>query len=322
MKIKLLLLFAALLAASTLGAQTIDIDATVERALEQADIENTVREAVERSMKLVSVEKQNDTVVVSAGRHRVVVVERNDDGSRTEVAYFKDGTERSSKGRYNHRRRRISSGIMIDMGFNIYDRRNIFTGEEGDDEFAPQHTSKSFGVALYPIMSRLRLNFAGTLNLNSGLGLDMANYRFEDNYTLINDGGFTRPTQFADYGTGNVMPLKKSKLQSTYLNVPLTLGVRIPTRFGSDGGIRLEAGVIGSLKLGAHTKWKYARGGKDKDHSSFNLSPVRYMLTARAGYGPLMAFFNYQMTPMFKHGHGAELYPYQVGLSWRLGSSN
>lgn len=313
---KFLFLAGALAAMTTAGAQTIpsqqQIDRIVDEAVEQA--ERSADRAVDRAMNMVRVFQ--DTVIVAAGRHRVQVVERNDDGSRTEVFYYNDRRSDDNNGSTHRRRRAFDHRMMIDLGWSIYDPRNIISGADGGDEFVPQNTSKSFGVAVYPWMGRLRLNHTGTLGITSGIGLDMANYHFEGNRTITSFEGIARPIHipYPD-------PVKKSKLQTTYLNVPLILTTRIPLSHNHTiNSIHLQAGVIGGLKLGSHTKIKYGHGdGRDKERGSFYLSPLRYQLTARAGYGPVVMFFNYQMTPMFKNGHGAELYPYTVGLSFTFG---
>jgi len=61
----------------------------------------------------------------------------------------------------------------------------------------------------------------------------------------------------------------------------------------------------------------YTGGSKQKEKvkSDFNLSPLRYHLTVRAGYKFVKVFANYSMVPMFKEGMGPELYPVTVGLT-------
>jgi len=81
--------------------------------------------------------------------------------------------------------------------------------------------------------------------------------------------------------------------------------------------IHISGGVIGGLKIGSHTKVLYKADGskqKDKINDDFNLSPLRYGVTARIGYRALKLFATYNMTQMFETGQGPELYPVSIGL--------
>ena len=69
----------------------------------------------------------------------------------------------------------------------------------------------------------------------------------------------------------------------------------------------------------SHTKIKYVEDGKkekDKEKDDFNLSPLRWGLTARIGYEEINLFANYYMTPLFKSGMGPELQPFAAGLAF------
>jgi hypothetical protein len=54
---------------------------------------------------------------------------------------------------------------------------------------------------------------------------------------------------------------------------------------------------------------------KEKNKGDFNLSPLRWGVTARVGYKDVSLFANYYMTSLFKPGRGPELYPFTIGLA-------
>ena len=92
------------------------------------------------------------------------------------------------------------------------------------------------------------------------------------------------------------------------------LEVKTPLRMGGSR-LYLAGGVIGGINLGAHTKYKYNKD-KEKYRSNFNLSPFKYELTGRIGFGDFCVFANYSLSPLFKDGKGPELYPLMIGISF------
>ncbi|MCK4465033.1 MAG: outer membrane beta-barrel protein, partial [Bacteroidales bacterium] len=112
------------------------------------------------------------------------------------------------------------------------------------------------------------------------------------------------------------LSLEKSKFATSYLTVPLLLEFQVPAGKRSRR-LFFSGGVIGGLKIGSHTKMVYKENGnrkKDKNRGDFNLSPLRYGVTARVGYRALKVFANFYLTPLFEDGAGPELYPFSVGL--------
>ena len=97
-----------------------------------------------------------------------------------------------------------------------------------------------------------------------------------------------------------------------YMTVPLFLEFQIPAPYKN---IHISAGVIGGLKLCSYTKMKYTiseEKSKDKANGDYNLSPLRWGVTAMVGYRALGLYANYYFTPLFKEDKGPELYPFAV----------
>jgi hypothetical protein len=165
----------------------------------------------------------------------------------------------------------------------------------------------------------INLNFAqysvgfGTpyVGLVTGLGFEFSNYFFNNDVTIIKEGGEIAEVDLSALG------LKKSKLVTTYLRLPVILEAQFP---GVERSRRASVGVgvVGALRLGSHTKYVYKDdNGKEKEKSKgdFYLNTFRYGVTARIGYRSTQLFFDYYFTSLFADGRGPELYPFSVGLA-------
>ncbi len=274
----------------------------------RVNAQQTIKEATNTTPLLAENAQPQDTVIIKQ-HETTVTVETTEDGKVTQISY--------------HKKRRKSYqnfyfGMGIDFGLNSYGKKNVFTGESGNNDFLVLNTSKSTNFTMYPVMGEMRIT--KWFSLTGGLGVEWANYFFEEGWTVENINGFTeRSGKYNAWGLDNT--LSKSKLLVVYMNVPLMVQFHVPNRhsnsfWGSHRGFFVQAGAIGSVKIGSHTKVKFMDGGnKEKEHSSFNLNLLRYELTGRIGYGWLGAYVNYQMTPMFEKNHGPELYPFSAGIS-------
>jgi hypothetical protein len=166
---------------------------------------------------------------------------------------------------------------------------------------------KSIEVDLnfYELNIGLVKNYVG---LVSGMGISFNSYRFENPYTLKKGVQRTEPV-LLDYSD-----LSKTKLAVTYLNVPLLLEFQIPVNH-NEGRLFINAGLVGSVKIGSHTKVKHG-DIKDKDRSGFNINSFNYSSNVRIGYKDISLFAKYSLTSLFEAGKGPELTPFTVGISF------
>ena len=151
------------------------------------------------------------------------------------------------------------------------------------------------------------------VGLVSGLGFEFINYNFNGQNSIMKDPITGEIVEYVPPYAGFIT---KSKMNIAYLTIPLLLEFHIPA---GSGKIHLSTGVIGGLKLWSNAKIKYTEAGdrsKEKNRSDFNLSPLRWGVTARVGYKWIGIFANYYMTPLFKPTMGPELYPFAVGLAF------
>jgi hypothetical protein len=237
-----------------------------------------------------------DTAVVRIGKKDIKVIDR--DGG-TEIIWGKDKHRKDKSGRFN------GHWEGMEIGFNGFDKENYSDYDAKDFMSIDQGKSIELDFNFYELNIGLHKSYIG---LVSGMGLSFNNYRFENPYTLVKETERTEPLLLA-YDN-----LSKTKLAVSYLNVPLLLEFQIPVN-QNEGRVFVNAGLIGGVKIGSHTKVKYG-DTKDKDRSGFNINSFKYAATARIGYKDIGLFATYSLTPLFQSGKGPELTPFTIGISF------
>lgn len=261
------------------------------------------------SNEVIIIEENGDTVILGLGNKGISIVE---DGDGIQIKVL-DMEEKRSNHHKNHKKRFNAHWAGLEVGLNNYLTPDNSLVLPPGEEFMDLNTGKSWNwnlnVADFGV--GLGTNYVG---LVSGLGFEFINYNFNGQNSIMKDpvtGGIV------EYVPPYAGFMTKSKMNITYLTVPLLMEFQIPT--GHSGRIHISAGVIGGLKLWSNTKTKYTEAGdksKEKNKSDFNLSPLRWAVTARVGYRGVGIFANYYMTSLFKTGMGPELYPFSIGLAF------
>lgn len=239
-----------------------------------------------------------DTAIVRIGKNDVRVIDH--DGG-TEILWGKDKHHKDDPNKFN------GHWEGMEFGFNAFDKPDYSMYNAADKDFMSLNQGKSleFNFNFYELNIGICKNYVG---LVSGMGLSFNNYRFENPYTLLKGQFITEPVRL------NPENLAKTKLAITYLNVPLLLEFQIPVN-QHEGRLFVNAGIVGGVKIGSHTKVKYG-DKKDKDRSGFNLNSFNYAATARIGYKDICLFAKYSLTPLFQSGKGPELTPFTIGISF------
>jgi len=221
--------------------------------------------------------------------------------------------EKKSKHYKDHKKKFNAHWAGLEVGLNNYLTPDNSLVLPPGEEFMDLNTGKSWNwnlnIADFGI--GLGTNYVGIV---SGLGFEFINYNFDGQNSIMKEGGTGNIVEYIPPYAGFIT---KSKMNITYLTAPLLLEFQIPV--GRSNRIHMSAGVIGGVKLWSNTKMKYTEAGdksKEKNKSDFNLSPLRWAVTARAGYGGVSVFANYYMTSLFKSGTGPELYPFSIGLAF------
>jgi hypothetical protein len=204
------------------------------------------------------------------------------------------------------------SDFHLDFGYNRLGKSNMFTGtmHESASDFPKLRNSGLTSFAMHAVFGR---KISGLLSIMTGLGIDWENYKFSKEVTIkeINDVTMQVPIE-------SVLPsfsyMKKSKLIASYLEVPLLLRMHFHKFF-------IAAGVTGGLNIGSHTKVVFVdRNGKKQSYKDYDihLATFRYGYALRAGFRYWSLFANYYVSPLFAKGEGPQVYPFSMGISWRL----
>lgn len=170
-------------------------------------------------------------------------------------------------------------------------------------------SSKSIGITLNPIDFILVGN--RNFHLMTGLGFELNNIRFDQDIALKYEHGVLSPDlQYIEQG----IHLKKSKLFTAYVNIPLL----IEFQGGHNHNFFVNAGIIGGLRIGAHSKIQAAGptvGGTSKEHSDFGLRNCHYGYTLNFGYSHVGFNITYYRSPLWRKDAGPQVQQINAGIS-------
>ncbi len=253
--------------------------------------------------KNIVIEESEDGVVIRVGEKEIVI---NEDGDDTTVDFNNYRKELRSKKFQGH-----LGGI--EMGMNSYHDVSLYNwdgdGPNPEHSFLNLNSSKSSSFSIYS--PNVSLGITRRFGIVSAIGINFNNYRFDGNNTVSTDANGVLIPLYPETG----LEFTKSKLATTYAVLPVILEAQIPVTRGSS--VNIGAGVIGAVKLGAHTKVVYFDDGKqiDKDSDDFSLNILRYGVTARIGYEMIQVYGTYYLSRMFEYEKAPELYPFEIGIS-------
>ncbi|BBE18192.1 hypothetical protein AQPE_2352 [Aquipluma nitroreducens] len=282
---------------SIIAIAAFTLNLTAQETISEIKLSNSSPDVILNS-DTVNQQKTQDTAIVRIGKKDVRVIDH--DGG-TEILWGRNKHHEVDPNKFK------GHWEGIEFGFNAFDKPDYSMYNASDKDFMSLNQGKSLEIDFnfYELNIGLCKNYIG---LVSGMGLSFNNYRFENSYTLQKGQFMTEPVSL------NPDNLSKTKLAITYLNVPLLLEFQVPVNH-NEGRLFVNAGIIGGVKIGSHTKVKYG-DKKDKDRSGFNLNAFKYEATARIGYKDICLFANYSLTPLFQSGKGPELTPFTIGISF------
>jgi hypothetical protein len=258
--------------------------------------------------EVLIIEESGDTVKVKLGSRGISIIE-GENGTQVKVLDMNDFSEKSTRPKPKRFRPHFAG---LEVGLNNYVTPDFSMTLPPGDRYMDLNTGKSWNWNLNIIDYGFGLG-TDKVGIVSGLGFEFINYNFNGQNSIRKDPVTGEIVEYVPSYAGNIT---KSKMNITYLTAPLLLEFQIPV---PRKRIIISAGVIGGLKLWSNTKIKYTVNGeksKEKAKGDYNLSPLRWGLTARAGYRALGFYATYYMTPLFKTDLGPELNPFEVGLSF------
>jgi len=260
------------------------------------------------------IDENQDTTRIKVGKKSIIIIEGGkgtqvnieDVEEETEEDFDFDSDDEDCDDEDNGKFKPHWAGF--EMGLNNYLNNSGSMSLDNSMSFMDLNTSRSWNFNLNFMDYGFGLG-SDKIGLVTGLGFEWNNYHFDNPSSIKEVDGVIEelPLTYTD--------IKKNRLQTTYLRAPLLLEFQIPA--GSKR-IYLSAGPVAAVKLGSNTKIVYKENGDEQDlknKDDYNLSPLRYGFTARAGYRGLRLYANYYMTPLFEANKGPELYPFSVGIT-------
>lgn len=191
----------------------------------------------------------------------------------------------------------VPGDLIIDLGFNILQG-------EPEDMALGWWGSKTVNINYAYNLPLGKSNFV----FSPGIGLGLDKYSFDNDVTLASDGDGTSVVQLSDILSDDAS-LNKTKLATTYLEVPLELRF-YANKSDVSRSFKTALGVKGGLLLSSHTKIKYKEDGgikKQKNKDQLNINRFRYSSYARIGVGGFSVFFNYNLSELFKSDKGPDM---------------
>lgn len=175
---------------------------------------------------------------------------------------------------------------------------------EATEDFFSLRTIKSVNVNIWPVFVKVNL-IRHVIQLKTGIGIEMNNYRYTKNLTYVNDLNKT-------YIKLDDVNFSKNKLFTEYLTIPVLLHLNT-NPYHDSRAFRFSAGPTFGLLIKSRTKQKSDERGKIKNNDPFNLEKFRMGLRTEIGYGPILFYGAYSMTPI--HKYGLKQYPFSIGIS-------
>ena len=201
---------------------------------------------------------------------------------------------------------------VLDLGFSGYTDQSNFALARTIGFVAPNigkdqlklNMAASRNVNLWILMQRVNL-VKHMLNLKYGVGLEMNNYRFEQENIQFQKNPTAIYLGMVEYN--------KVKLAADYITVPMMLNLN--TSPEKSNGLRLSAGVSAGFLYSSRFKTKEG-GDIDKIRSDFDLEPFKFSWVGELGLGPITLYTSFAMNNMWNKG--LDMRPYNVGI--RLGA--
>lgn len=231
--------------------------------------------------------------------------EENDDNNEI---FRKSDYEDRNEERAARRSRFRGHWSGVEFGFNNYAVADYSFNLPQEIDYMSLHSAKSHNFNFN--FCQLSLGLARRIGFVTGLGINWNNYRFDGNNNI--QKAETGIIEELDPG----VMLKKSKLSTLYLHLPLILEFQIPA---DNNHINIAAGPIGAVKLTSNSKMVFENGDKVESDDDFSLNILRYGATARVGFENINITGTYYLTPLFKIGKGPggiDLYPFEIGIAF------
>lgn len=205
---------------------------------------------------------------------------------------------------------------LVDLGLNfiqdqsVYGAGNALTNKYGvQEDWFDLRNGRSWNVNIYPVMVSYKVlkQKKFEVNLYSGIGLQIYNFRYKTNLTHHSD-----PT---DKLTNDAsVKFTKNKLSQNFLTVPLM--VNFNHKLDKKNWLTYGFGASAGYNLNTWTKQQSAEFGTQKNHDLHNFNEFNVNVIGEIGINSLRFFASYQLTNMYK---GSDLKQQPISFGIRFG---
>lgn len=269
------------------SSQKVVLETAIETDTEE--IVRQVKKVIKISEEGIQIENRDDDSVEDDSKLIEILAEiKNNIDVETEI----DEEEEEPK--------RTFSMTEIHLGFNNYLNAEQ-TIPSGLNHSVKPINSVSFSYNKY---AKTRIFPKGPLFLKYGLGLTSNNYKFSDPVQLIDTED---EIQFVSHEGHDV---KKSKLTTLFIDVPLMLQIDLSKDKTEEGGFNIAAGPYVGYLLRAKSKYVYSdangNDNTDKEKGDFFVNKIRYGLQGQMGVLGLNFIARYEFSNLFEDQKGPE----------------
>jgi Outer membrane protein beta-barrel domain len=202
--------------------------------------------------------------------------------------------------------------LIVDLGFTNYTDKTNYAGTTAQT-FAPGSNSnwfnlknnKSVDVNIWLFMQRLNV-VKHVVNLKYGLGIELNNYRYEDNVKFL-----TNPSTQATTVIQDTISFSKNKLAADYVTVPFMINFNFTPQLREGFGI--SVGISAGYLYSSRQKTISSQFGKQKTFDDFDLNPWKFSWIAEAQLGPVILYGSLATKSMF-NSQGLDQIPYTFGI--------
>lgn len=200
---------------------------------------------------------------------------------------------------------------IVDLGFaNYNDETNYAAAQQsgfvssdisGKDNLKLR-TGKSVNVNIWVFQQKLNL-VKHYVNLKYGAGVELNNYRFDDERVRFTKNPTTISLDPA------LADAKKNKLAADYITIPMMLNFDFTPRHRN--GFGLSVGMSAGYLYSARQKIKQ-HDDKTKLHDDFNLEKWKFSYIAELTLGPIRLYGSMATKNMWEKG--LDQTPYNIGI--------
>lgn len=180
------------------------------------------------------------------------------------------------------------------------------------------NTPSNIKTSIFTLSSNVQLMFpiiGKNTNVSFAGGIGLGTYNIKSNAQIIDTNDVS-----LYYIIPDSINYKKNKLALSYIDIPLELRFRTnPTEKGRS--FKIYIGAKAGILLSSHSKYKGDDINNPEEFIKYkifavkNLTPFRYGITAKIGYGKFMISGFYSLSGLLDKDRGPEITPISIGLT-------